>query len=69
MGICHGAPELDRSVVQHWATGCMMGGVRVLAETGNLSLHHHVQNGSGAQPASYSMGTRGSYPGGKAAGA
>jgi hypothetical protein len=33
----------------------------------NFSLHHHVQNGSGAQPASYPMGTRGSYLGGKVA--
>jgi len=24
--------------------------------TGNFSLHHHVQTGSGAHPASYSMG-------------
>jgi hypothetical protein len=29
--------------------------------------HHRVQNGSGAHPASYPMGNRGSYPGGKAA--
>jgi hypothetical protein len=36
---------------------------------GNSSLHHRVQNGSGAHPASYPMGTRGSFPGGKAAGA
>jgi hypothetical protein len=35
---------------------------------GNFSLHHRVQNGSGAHPASYPMGTRGSLPGGKAAG-
>jgi hypothetical protein len=35
----------------------------------NFSLHHRVQNGSGAHTASYPMGTRGSYPGGKAAGA
>jgi hypothetical protein len=35
----------------------------------NFSLHHHVQNHSGTHPASYPMGTRGSYPGGKAAGA
>jgi hypothetical protein len=27
------------------------------------------QNGSGAHPASYPLGTRGSFPGGKAAGA
>jgi hypothetical protein len=31
--------------------------------------HHRVQNGSGAHPASNPMGTRGSFPGGKAAGA
>jgi hypothetical protein len=33
----------------------------------NFPLYHHVQNGSGAHPASYPMGTRGSFPGGKAA--
>jgi hypothetical protein len=36
---------------------------------GNFSLHHCVQNGSGAHPASYTMGTGGSFPGDKAAGA
>jgi hypothetical protein len=36
---------------------------------GNFSLHHRVQTGSRAHPASYSMGTRGSISGGKAAGA
>jgi hypothetical protein len=36
---------------------------------GNFSLHHRVQNGSGAHPASYPMRTRGSFPGFKAAGA
>jgi hypothetical protein len=39
------------------------------AVVGNSSLHHRVQNGSRAHPASYPMGTRGSLPGGKAAGA
>jgi hypothetical protein len=33
------------------------------------SLHHRVQNGSGAHPVSYAMGTRGCFPGDKAAGA
>jgi hypothetical protein len=33
---------------------------------GNFSLHRRVQNGSGAHPPSYPMGTRGSFPGGKA---
>jgi hypothetical protein len=43
--------------------------VRFPAEAGNFSLYHRVQNGSGAHPASYPTGTRGSFPGGKAAGA
>jgi hypothetical protein len=43
--------------------------VRFPAGTGNFSLHNRVQNGSGAHPASYSMGTRGSFPESKAAGA
>jgi hypothetical protein len=43
--------------------------VRFLAGDGNFSLHHHIQNGAGAHPASYPMGTKGSFPGGKAAGA
>jgi hypothetical protein len=45
-------------------------GSRVLfpAGAGNFSLHRRALNGSGAHPASYPMGTRGSLPGGKAAG-
>jgi hypothetical protein len=43
--------------------------VRFPAEGGNFSLHHCVHTGSGAHPASYPMGTGGSFPGGKAAGA
>jgi hypothetical protein len=43
--------------------------VRFPAGAGNFSLHYSVQNGSGAHPTSYPMGTRGSFPGGKAAGA
>jgi hypothetical protein len=39
------------------------------AWAGNFSLHHRVQNGSGAHSASYPMGARGFFPGGKAAGA
>jgi hypothetical protein len=37
--------------------------VRFPAGTRNFPLHHRVQNGSGAHPASYPMGTRGSSPG------
>jgi hypothetical protein len=43
--------------------------VRFPAGVGNLSLHHRIQNGSGAHPASYPMGTRDPFPGVKAAGA
>jgi hypothetical protein len=39
------------------------------AETGNFSLHHRLQTGSSAHPASYLIGIRGSFAGGKAAGA
>jgi hypothetical protein len=42
--------------------------VRFPVGTGNFSPHHRVQNGTGAHPASNPMGTRGSFPGGKAAG-
>jgi hypothetical protein len=43
--------------------------VRFSVGAGNFSLHHRVQNGSGAHPASYPMGTRGSFPGNKVTGA
>jgi hypothetical protein len=43
--------------------------VRFPAGAGNFSLHHRIQNGSETHPASYPMGTRDSFPGGKAAGA
>jgi len=38
-------------------------GVRVPPGAGNFSLHHIVQTGSGAHPASFPKGTRGSSPG------
>jgi hypothetical protein len=37
--------------------------LRFPARAGNSSLHHRVQNGSGAHPASYPMGNGGSFPG------
>jgi hypothetical protein len=57
--------------VYRWATGWTIGvlGFDSRRETGNFSLHHRVQNGSEAHPASYPMGTRVSFPGDKAAGA
>jgi hypothetical protein len=42
--------------------------IRFPEGAGNFSHHHPVQNCPGAHPVSYPMGTRGSFPGGKAAG-
>jgi hypothetical protein len=39
--------------------------VRFPAGAGNFSLHHRVQTGYGAHPASYLMGTTDYFPGGK----
>jgi hypothetical protein len=57
-------------IVQWYSAGLRAGwsGVRVSLGAGNFSLHHLVQTGSGAYPTSYPVGTRGSFPGGKAAG-
>jgi hypothetical protein len=60
-----------------WSVGIALGyrlddrdsRVRFPVGARNFSLHHRVQNGSGALPASYPMGNRCSFPGGKAAGA
>jgi hypothetical protein len=43
--------------------------VRFPVGCGNFSLHHRVQNGTGAHQASYPMGTEVFFPGGEAAGA
>jgi hypothetical protein len=42
----------DSSVVWHWATGWMIGGLSP-GRGWEFSLHHCVQTGSGAHPASY----------------
>jgi hypothetical protein len=41
--------------------------VRFPAGSGNFSLHHRIQPGSGAHTVSYSVGSRGSFHGGKSA--
>jgi hypothetical protein len=66
-----GTKSRDSSVVIELGYGLDDRGSRVRfpVGAGNFSLHHRLQNGSGAHPASYPMGTRGSFPGGKAAGA
>jgi hypothetical protein len=65
------AKSRDSSVTIALGYGLDDRGSRVRFPTGdrNFSLHHRVQNGSGAHPASYPMGTTGSFPGCKAAGA
>jgi hypothetical protein len=59
----------QRQIAQRYSAGLQAGwsGVRVPVVAGNFSLYHRVQTGSGAHPASYPMGTRGSFPGGNAA--
>jgi hypothetical protein len=42
---------------------------RFPAGTGNFSIHHRLQDGSGVHPATYPMGAKGCFSGGKAAGA
>jgi hypothetical protein len=44
-------------------------GVRLPAGAGNYPLHHRIQTGSGAHPASFPIGSGSSFPGGKTAGA
>jgi hypothetical protein len=50
--------------LDYWGTR-----IRFPGGAGSFSLHHRVQNGPGAHPASYPMGTRGSFLGDRAAGA
>jgi hypothetical protein len=58
--------SLDRSVdiATSWKAG-----VRFPARATNIFLFHSVQSGFGAHPAFYPVGTWGSFPGGKVAGA
>jgi hypothetical protein len=62
---------IGAGIAQQYRAGLQTGrsGVPVPAGAGNFSLHYRVQTGSGAHPASYPMDIRGSFPGGKAAGA
>jgi hypothetical protein len=58
-------------IAQWYSAGIQAGwsGVPVSTGDGNFLLHHHVQTSSGAHPAFYPMGTRGSFSGGKTASA
>jgi hypothetical protein len=57
-------------IVQPYSAGLRTGWSVVRAPVGarNFSLRHRVEIGSGAHPASYIMGSRGSFPAGNAAG-
>jgi hypothetical protein len=62
---------LNDRIDPRWLSGIVLGygldnwgsRVRFPAGAGNFSLHHRVQNGSGAHPASYAMGSRGYFRG------
>jgi hypothetical protein len=62
--------KMGSRVAQWYSAELRAGGseVRVPAGAGNFSLHHRVQTGSRGHSASYPMGNRGSFPGGKPAG-
>jgi hypothetical protein len=47
----------------------LWGGAQLGGAQGQIYLYHRVQTGSWAHPASYPMGTRGSFLRGKASGA
>jgi hypothetical protein len=70
---CYTPTQKSRDISVGIALGFGLGdrGSRVPfpAGAGNFSLHHRVQNDYGAHPASYPIGTRGSFLGGKTAGA
>jgi hypothetical protein len=61
--------KLFLCLIKHHALRAGLSGFygSILAGAGNFSLHHHVQNGSGAHPTSYPRVTMGSFPGIKAA--
>jgi hypothetical protein len=65
IGNLRGHTEIFVAGIARWyTTGLRDGwsGVRAPAGTGNFSLHHRLQTGSGAHPASYPMGIRGFFP-------
>jgi hypothetical protein len=65
---CHQSRESSVGIALGYGLDGRGSRVRFPAGARNFSLHHRVQNGSGAHPASYPMGTRGSFRGSKAAG-
>jgi hypothetical protein len=60
--------EFDSQCLQNFVLA-WVSRFRLSARDGYFSLHNRFQNGSGAHPASYLIGTSGSFSGGKVAGA
>jgi hypothetical protein len=60
---------IGAGIAQWFSTGLRAGwsGVPLPVGAGNFSPHYRVQTGSGPHPASYPLGTRRSFPGGKVA--
>jgi len=58
-------------IAQWYSSGLRSGwlGVWVRGGAGNFSPHHRIQTRCGTHTASYTMGNRGSFCGGKVAGA
>jgi hypothetical protein len=65
-GVSKGRTYIEDAIAQaaYWTIG-----VRFPPGAGKFSLHHRVQNGSGAYPASYPVSNKSSFPEGNAAGA
>jgi hypothetical protein len=63
-------PNIGAGIAQWYSVGLQAewSGVWVPVGAGNFSPHHHVQTGSGAYPASYPVGTGGSFLGVKVTG-
>jgi hypothetical protein len=65
---CHGYGGEGRAgIALRYSSGLRAGWSEVgdPAGAGKFSLHHRIQTGSGVHPASYPVGTRGSFPDGK----
>jgi hypothetical protein len=62
------SPDSSVCIATDYGLDDRMVGVRFPARPGNFSLRHHVHTSSGNYPASYPMGTGGSFREGKAAG-
>jgi hypothetical protein len=66
--ICCKSRDSSVSIVLGYGLDNWGSRVQFMAGAGNSSLHHCIQNGSGAHPTSHPLVTRVSFPGSKVAG-